>query len=94
MKVAAAGELEARDEFFGNGGTADEVAALENGDREAGAGKIGGSGETIVAAADHQRIPFLLIEQRARRVAAAAAQVPSPHPFLPHCGVIRVCLER
>lgn len=75
MEVAAAGELEARDEFFGNGSTANEVAPLENGDREAGAGQIGGGGETVVAAADHKRIPFPLLEQRARR----AAQVPSPH---------------
>lgn len=67
MEVAAAGELKARDEFFGNGSTANEVAPLENGDRESVAGQIGGGGETVVAAANHQRIPFLLLEQGMRR---------------------------
>ena len=35
LEVAATGELETRDEFFGDGGTANEVAALKDGDGEA-----------------------------------------------------------
>ena len=31
------GEFEARDEFFGHGSVADDVATLEDGDGEAGA---------------------------------------------------------
>ena len=34
LEVAAAGELETRDEFFGDGGTTNKVAALKDGDRE------------------------------------------------------------
>lgn len=53
LEVATAGELETRDEFFGDGSAADEVAALEDCDGEAGAGEIGGGGEAVVAAADY-----------------------------------------
>ena len=82
LEVAAAGELEAGDKFFGDGGTADEVATLENGDGEAGAGQIGSGGEAIVAAANHYNVQLLLL-QRVRTGVAAAAQVPSPHLSLP-----------
>jgi hypothetical protein len=51
------------------------VPALKDGDGEAGACEVGSSCEAVVAAANDQRVPFLVL-QRAR---SAAAEAPSPH---------------
>lgn len=74
LEVAAAGEFEARDEFFRNGGTANQVAALEDSDGEASACKVRGGRQTVMATADDQSVPFPVL-QRAR----GAAKAPSPH---------------
>lgn len=86
QEVAAAGELEAGDKFFGDGGAANEVPALEDGDGEAGACEVRGGSESVMAAADNQRVPFLVL-QRAR---SAAAEAPSPHPSV-HSSLYGLC---
>lgn len=75
LEVAAAGEFEARDEFFGNGGATDQVATLENSDGEASACEVSGGRQTVMAAADDQSVPFL-VPQCARGGAKAP---PWPH---------------
>ena len=80
LDVAAAGELKARNEFFSDGSTADDVATLENGDGEARASQVSSGCEAVVAGADHQRVPFLLL-QCARGV-DVATETPSPHFFV------------
>lgn len=59
VEVAAASELEAGDDLLSDGGAADDVAALEDGDGEAGSGKVSRGDQAVVAGADDQRVPFL-----------------------------------
>lgn len=77
LEVAAAGEFEARDQFFGNCGAADQVTALENSDGEASACEVRGGRQAVMASADDQSVPFLVL-QRAR----GAAKASSPHSSL------------
>lgn len=60
LEVAAARKLKAGNEFLSDGGATNDVAALKDGDREAGAGEVGGCGESIVASADHKGVPFFV----------------------------------
>jgi len=50
--VRADGELESGDDFFGDGGAAEDVAAFEDEDFFVGAGEIGRVGQAVVASAD------------------------------------------
>lgn len=59
VEVAAAGEPEAGNQLLGHGCSADDVAAFEDGDGEAGACQVGGGDQAVMAAADDQRVPFL-----------------------------------
>lgn len=77
MEVTAARELESRNELLGDGGTADDVAAFEDGDGETGACEVCGSGKAVVAPADDQRIPFTLRQPASG--AGAATEASSPH---------------
>lgn len=77
LDVAAAGESKARNKFFSDGSTANDVATLENGDGEARTSQISSCSEAIVAGTDHQRVPFLLI-QCASRI-DVGTETPSPH---------------
>jgi hypothetical protein len=54
--VGADGEFESGDDFFGDGGAAEDVAAFEDEDFFAGASEIGRVGQAIVAAADDDRV--------------------------------------
>lgn len=60
MKVATPREFEARYYFLRDGGAADDVAALEDGDRETGAREICGGDEAVVTPTDHKRVPFFV----------------------------------
>lgn len=75
MEVAAAREFEAWNEFFGDGCSADDMAALQDSNGEASTCQISGSSKAIVAAANNQRVPLLLLQRRSR----TAAKAPSPH---------------
>lgn len=72
MKVATTREFEARYYFLRHGGTADDVAALEDGDGKTGASEIRGGDEAVVATTDHKGVPFL-VRQR------GGAQTSTPH---------------
>jgi hypothetical protein len=50
--VGAHGELESREDFLGDRGAAQDVAALEHQDLPAGARQVGGVDQAVVAAAD------------------------------------------
>ncbi len=56
--VGADGKLEAGENFFGAGGTAENVAALEHQDFLAGAGQISGVDQAVVSAADYDGVIF------------------------------------
>ena len=58
--VGTFGEEKAGDDFFGDGGTAEDVAAFEDQDFFAGLGQIGCVGEAIVTAADDDHVVVLL----------------------------------
>ena len=62
LEITAARELEARDELLRDGGSADDAAALEHGHGEPAASQIGGCGEAVMAPADDQRVPFLVLQ--------------------------------
>lgn len=81
MEVAAARELEARNELLGDGGAADDVATFKNGDGEAGACEVRGCREAIVATTDDERVPFPILQCASGigNGAAAAGEAPSPH---------------
>lgn len=59
-EVAAARELEARDDLLRHGGATNEVAALEYGDGEAAASQVSGGDESVMATADDDSVPFVV----------------------------------
>lgn len=71
LEIAAAGELEARDQLLRHGGSTDDVTALEHGHGEAAAGQVSGGGEAVVAGSNDQRVPFVLL--RSDRPSAEAS---------------------
>lgn len=78
LEVAAAGELKAGNELLGDGRSANNVALLENGNGEAAPSQISGGRQTVVAAANHQCVPFLFLEL-ACETGATVARATSPH---------------
>ena len=54
--VGTFGEEEAWDDFFGDGGAAEDAAAFENQDFFAGFGQVRGVHETVVTASDDDHI--------------------------------------
>src|SRR5215469_2833541 len=54
--IRADGEFESGDDFFGDGGAAENVAAFEDEDFFAGAGEVGRVGQAVVASADDDRV--------------------------------------
>ena len=56
--VGANGKLESGEDFFGDGGAAEDVTAFEHEDFLAGAGEVGGVDEAVVAAADDDDVVF------------------------------------
>lgn len=83
LEVATARKLEARNNFLGDGGATDDVAALKDSNWETGAGEVGGGSEAIVTTANDKRVPFLLRQGACGlRRRSAGVQVPamlSPH---------------
>ena len=59
-RVARGGVAEAGVEFLGDGGAAEDGAALEDAHGEAGFGEVAGAGEAVVAAADDDHIEAAL----------------------------------
>jgi len=57
--IGAFGEEEARDDFFGDGGTAENVAAFEDENLLASFGEIGSVDQAVVAAADDDCVVML-----------------------------------
>lgn len=74
MKVTASRKLEAWNEFLSDGGSADDVATFEDGDGKAGASKVGGGGEAVMAAANDESVPFLILQR-----SSSCTETPSPH---------------
>lgn len=73
-EVATARELESRDEFLCHGCATNNMAALEHSHREASTSEVSGCYQTVVAGADDQRVPFLLLETaRCSRTAVDAS---------------------
>ena len=62
LQVTTAGKLETWNDFFCDGSTADDVAPLEDGDGKSSTGEICCGREAIVAAADDQCVPFLILQ--------------------------------
>lgn len=79
LEVAAAGELEARYNFFGDGGATYDMASFENGNGETSASQICGGCQSVMAGTDYQRVPFLLPQCVRPAGAATATEAPSPH---------------
>lgn len=77
MKVTAARKLEAWNKFLRDGGSANDVAAFEDGDGKAAAGEVRSGGEAVMAAADDESVPFLILQR-----GSSSAKTPSPHFFL------------
>ena len=55
-RVCRHGVAKAGMKFLGDGGAADDVASFENGDFQASRRQVGGADESVVAAADDQRV--------------------------------------
>lgn len=79
MEITTAREFEAWNEFLSHSGTANDVAAFEDRDGKAGACEVRGCREAVVAAADDQSVPFLILQSGDGAGVAPAAKAPSPH---------------
>ena len=77
QEVAAARELEARDDFLCHGCSANDVASLEHGHGETAACEVSGGYQAVVAGTDDQRVPFLLLKNA--RCTCTAAEASQPH---------------
>lgn len=62
-EVAAARELEARDQFLCHSSAADEVPALKNSDGKASTSQVSGGDQAVMATADDDCVPFLILLQ-------------------------------
>lgn len=82
LQVAAAGEFKTGNDLFGHGSSAEYMASLEYCDGETSTSQIRGSSETIMATANYQCIPFLILQDGRRTGGGGASETPPPHIVL------------
>ena len=80
LEIATTREFETWNKFLGHSGATNDVAAFEYRNGEAGTCQVRGCSEAVVAAADDQCVPFLILQSGDGAAGVAAtAKVPSPH---------------